>query len=224
MTIKNENAKQRYHIQYVADYGNGMKRVQRIRSFKTTTDAKEFINTINQLSPSDELATGTRPFRKNNQTKADINIWSYRETAQFLKVFKEEDCDLVFELIVDTGVRLGELSALSWTDVDLNTGKMKIYKSTSFIGSKFYIHGIRSDRRVVDLSASIIERLKNHKDKQEQLFREMGEYSKNTYNLIFTHKNGNGLRPDYLKRQFSVFTKKAGVKEISINALRPIKK
>ena len=63
-----------------------------------------------------------------------------RETMQKVLIqAKEENYYELFLLEFATGLRLGELTALQWDDLDLNTGELRINKQTTTIGSKVFI-------------------------------------------------------------------------------------
>lgn len=63
-----------------------------------------------------------------------------RETMQKLLIqAKEENYYELFLLEFATGLRLGELTALQWDDLDLNTGELRINKQAAIIGSEVVI-------------------------------------------------------------------------------------
>ena len=63
-----------------------------------------------------------------------------RETMQKVLIqAKEENYYELFLLEFATGLRLGELTALQWDDLDLNNGELRINKQATIIGSEVVI-------------------------------------------------------------------------------------
>jgi len=59
-------------------------------------------------------------------TKKEIRVLTREEQTKFIKVIKGERYELVFRLILSTGLRVGEALALRWKDVDFTDGTIRI--------------------------------------------------------------------------------------------------
>ena len=64
-----------------------------------------------------------------------------------------------------TGLRLGEIPALQWDDLNMETGELRITKSATFIKGGLHISEpkTKSSIRVIVLPGSLLEILKNYK-------------------------------------------------------------
>ena len=68
-----------------------------------------------------------------------MKILSREDMQKVLIQAKEENYYELFLLEFATGLRLGELMALQWDDVNLTTGKLRINKQANLAGSKLVI-------------------------------------------------------------------------------------
>lgn len=71
--------------------------------------------------------------------REEMKILSREAMQKLLIQAKEENFYELFLLEFATGLRLGELAALQWDDLDLNTGELRINKQASIIGSEIVI-------------------------------------------------------------------------------------
>lgn len=74
------------------------------------------------------------PIRRN-----EMKILSREDMQKVLIQAKEENYYELFLLEFATGLRLGELMALQWDDVNLTTGELRINKQANLAGSKLVI-------------------------------------------------------------------------------------
>ncbi len=69
----------------------------------------------------------------------EMKVLSREDMQKVLIQAKEENYYELFLLEFATGLRLGELMALQWDDVDLVTGELRINKQVNLVGSKVVI-------------------------------------------------------------------------------------
>lgn len=69
----------------------------------------------------------------------EMKVLSREDMQKVLIQAKEENYYELFLLELATGLRLGELMALQWDDVDLVTGELRINKQVNLVGSKLVI-------------------------------------------------------------------------------------
>lgn len=129
--------------------------------------------------------------------KVDTAPAAYLDEAQCHKLLDllSQQNDFQFEVIINlfiaSGIRSGELSALYWEDINLDTGMMFIRHTLVHVGGEYVRREPKtadSTRRII-LPEYIISLLKKHKAKQaEQRFKMGGRY-KNP-DLVFTNKSG----------------------------------
>jgi len=115
------------------------------------------------------------------------------ELIHFLEVCKESKHDddyFIFSMLAWTGLRIGELCALKWSDVNLEWKTVSITKTIDYEGNnskKFELTPPKTDGsiRLIDIENEVVELLKQHKSKQNQVKLLLGkDYT--DFNLVLT--------------------------------------
>lgn len=129
-------------------------------------------------------------------------------------------------LTARTGMRLSEVLALKWSDINFNEKVIRVY-STSHYGKKregeetgHFLGSTKEGKpkSFIQISSKDVEFLKQHrKDQLEQRMRYRGEYHDN--NLVFCKNDGTYLRNEVIGRAFSEFAKANGF-NVTFHGLR----
>ena len=72
--------------------------------------------------------------------REEMKILSREAMQKLLIQAKEENYYELFLLELATGLRLGELMALQWDDLDLSTGELRINKQVNIVGSELVVN------------------------------------------------------------------------------------
>lgn len=128
-----------------------------------------------------------------------------------MDVIKNHKYRLMFILALGTGVRIGELVALKWDDINFDEGTLKVNKSIS--RSYIEIEGkrkflleettpkTRSSIREVGIPSNILNELINYKKEQDEYKNNYKEiYTDNNY--VFTDALGRYILPDTLSKAY----------------------
>ena len=154
--------------------------------------------------------------RKPYMQKRKITVLS--RNAQYLleRSCEKEKTGILPLLALYTGMRVGEISALKWSDVDLDEGLLYVkgtaQRITKHIGNekktKVYIGAPKtaSSERVIALSPRMIDYLLKHKETADS------EY-------VISCK-GHIAEPRVCQYRFEVLLKKAGIGKVSFHSLR----
>jgi len=163
------------------------------------------------------------------QTKHEIKILSLDEQNRFIKCMESHRLYAAFILLLSTGIRIGELLALTWDNVDLdntiikitqNLQRVKIFDDVSKTKTKLIFGTPKTDkgRRIIPLLDDVASLLKEHKEKQYEELSVLGLSDKNT--LVFCSEIGTVIEPRNFTRTFKGLLKKADISNINIHALR----
>ncbi len=100
---------------------------------------------------------------------AEMRILDKDEIQRFLIQAAYEGYFELFMLELATGLRRGELLALEWSDVDLKTGELRIYKQLSRIDGQLYITTpkTKASIRTIVLPQPILEMLRRYHQSAE---------------------------------------------------------
>lgn len=108
----------------------------------------------------------TKNFEKD--TKKEYNTWTVEQFNIFVEYLenncKNADIIIAFKLLYWTGVRMGELQALTFEDVDIKNKTIYINKTKSRVRGGFDITSpkTKSSVRIIQLNASLVSELKDY--------------------------------------------------------------
>lgn len=152
-----------------------------------------------------------------------VEIFTKQEAAEMLSCLEDEP--LQFQVLVNlaimTGARLGELTGLKFSDIDYQTNKITIERSVYKVSGQ----PIRTkapkdnDIRIIAVNNYCIDLIRLLKSEKEKQAIEQAE-KWNNGNWLFTQRNGKIIYPQTLSKQFSEFLKKNGLKHRKFHSLR----
>jgi len=140
------------------------------------------------------------------ERKNKVNPYTYDETRKFLETCQKHYPDTypLFMTAFHTGLRLGELLALEWTDIDLNNRKIKVSKS--------YKRGVTSGTktgktRYVDISDKLLTVLHAERETSQS-------------NYLFINSKGKRHEQNTIGKHFKRIIKNAGLRKIRFHDIR----
>jgi len=160
-------------------------------------------------------------------SKARALAFTLDEQKRFAEVAKSAYMGNMFLLGLGTGLRIGELIALTWNDIDLENGVLRVNRTLNVVkvqesGSQKWIKTFGTPKTVssvrsIPLLPYISELLKSVKGYQEKIKRDKA-YEDN--NLVFATKHGRPLDPRNMQRAFQSVCVRAGLNGFHIHSLR----
>ena len=107
---------------------------------------------------------------KDNTIK-NINVLSKQEQQKFIEYINGHKLETFFLLALGTGLRLGELLGLKWSDIDFNTGTLSVNRSLSRVKNQStgvyevieQIPKTKNSIRTVPIPKSILFKLREYK-------------------------------------------------------------
>ena len=187
--------------------GNGL-------SAKTVKDIKIALQTCLQKA-EDEGLIDTNPCRKVQLPKdapKEMQTLKANELGAFLRETKDSGCYEFYILEITTGLRLGEILALTWDDLDIKNKTISVNKQVQRIGSELKITTPKtaSSIRTVALCDECFNQLILLRSRQRLDTK-----------LIFPSPITGGLRdPSSVTRKLHRMQKRAGVPQIRFHDLR----
>lgn len=148
-------------------------------------------------------------------------ILSDEEIKRLIEVANQEDEGMLYKFAISTGLRLAEILALSWSDIDFDKEEIIVGKTvdTGGYGSQNIVK-IRSGNRKAMMPSHLISRLQKHKDEQKMMKDKPNEGYDNEIDLVFPKKGGGIQRPSTVHTRFNRLIDKADIRRISFHDLR----
>lgn len=162
--------------------------------------------------------------------KSEVNPFTEEEQKKFEDAIKDNELEALFIMALDTGLRQGELLALTWDDIDLDNGLIVVNKAIKSVAdvssngrgkSKIISQTPKSQKgtRKVRMTKRQITILKKHKRKQfENTLKLEIEYNKN--DLVFCNSYGNYLDASNVRKRFSRIFELNDIRKIKFHDLR----
>jgi len=154
--------------------------------------------------------------------KVAMRTLSTEEATRFLDVARETDYFVYFSTLLYTGLRRGELLALRWRNLDLDSGALSVVETAYKLGNGEYrIKEPKTphSRRTVALPSSLVELFKVYRWDQE-LVRAQLEIGLEADDFVFARPDGSPINPNAVTLAFRRIIKRAGLKDIRIHDLR----
>lgn len=160
-------------------------------------------------------------------SKKEVEILTREQQADFINAINGTKHEVMLLFAISTGVRLGELLALKWSDIDFEAKTVTINRSiqryknptTGRYEIKEQTPKTLSSIRTIPIPDTIIYKLKQHKKKQNKHILYVGEaYHNNNY--IFCNPTGDPLDEKTPGRNLDSILSKLNIKHIKFHALR----
>lgn len=139
----------------------------------------------------------------------NFDYWNDEEVSSFLKWAKQNENPRfsIYHLAYETGMRRGEVQALSRDCIDFNSNTIKIRQSYCGHTKRIELQTKGGRSRVVGMSEGLRKTL------QAQL-------SSHNFDLLFCRKDGKPLSNDYFRFHFKKDQQKANARGITFHDLR----
>lgn len=160
---------------------------------------------------------------KEKMKEKKIEVFSVDQQNDFLEIIKGHEFEILFLLALGTGLRRGELLALRWSDIDFENKTINV---DSNIQQAYIFEDEETKRlekieqepktvnsfRTVPIPSKVLDKLQEHKQKQEQYKLAFQErYIDNDF--VICDKYGKALDVKRPTRMFYSIQKKMGIPE-----------
>ncbi len=165
----------------------------------------------------------TEMVRAPRRQHYEMQPLSEEQARQFRAAVAGNRFEALYVLAITTGMRIGELLALHWHDVDLEQATLQVRMNLQEAEKKqFIIAETKTDhsRRRIALSQSAIKVLRAHWVRQQEESRRLGA-AWEEQDLVFPNAIGGIMIPHNLtKRSFKRYLTKVGLPDIRFHDLR----
>lgn len=162
--------------------------------------------------------------------KPEVTPLSSEEQIKFLEAIRGHEFEILFNLALGSGLRLGEILGLKWSDINFASSEISVHRSLQRIpiyeGDKIIRYEVveltpktENSARTIPLPKSIITKLKLHKKQQNALILRMGE-DFNNRNYVFCNSFGDPIEDKRPGRHLKKILTQLEIKPIKFHALR----
>jgi integrase len=151
----------------------------------------------------------------------EIQPLDAEQTRTLLDAARTEPLGGLYVVAVTSGLRIGELLALRWMDVDLEQGVMRVSRTLSRAkGGPRFTTPKNGKGRPVTLTREAVEALRSHRKDQNEVRLKLGTLWEDN-GLIFASETGAPLTRDFVdRRSFKPLLKRARLPEKRLHDLR----
>jgi integrase len=155
------------------------------------------------------------------------DAWTAEQARMFLAHTEGDRWGALWRLLLDSGMRIGEALALSWSDLDLTSGTVSIRKTITIsadeTGKAVRVIASRTKskkgQRVVNLAPATVEALRRHRTAQLERRLELGPYWQ-PGDLIFDRGDGGTVDNTVVQDNFARAVAAVGIEKCTIHVLR----
>lgn len=187
---------------------------------------KPFLNYLhaNGFTINDLGATGLIKLPKIIKKTNSMTVFTLDEQNKFIQSITNNPIRVLYLFALGTGLRIGELLALTWDDIKDNMVTVnKNIKSVKIDGKWILLlqdtPKTEKSNRTVPIPQNILFELDVYKSKQNDLKSKALDMYKDN-NVIFSTDSGTYINPSNLNRRFKKTLKKADMEPIKFHSLR----
>ena len=154
--------------------------------------------------------------------RAKMPTLTPEEIGRFLDASKETSYYVFFSTLLYTGLRRGELLALRWRNIDLNTASLCVVETAYKLSNGQYVikePKTPHSRRTVSLPPSLVVLLREYRVDQELLQIRLGSTIGDD-DFVFSRPDGIPLNPNAVTLAFKRIIHKAGLSHMRLHDLR----
>ena len=153
--------------------------------------------------------------------KTEIQPMNSAQISDFLRRIEGHPFELIYRIDLFTGMRLGEILALSWDCLDYEHGTIRIYRQLHQLKGRYEFGSLKNDKpRTIAIAPYVLEVLKEQRKKQALWQLNAGAAWQNKENLIFTDEVGNHLCSNTVRNTLKRITKSLGFDTFRFHDLR----
>lgn len=153
--------------------------------------------------------------------KTDIKPMETQQIGAFLHAIKGNRYERLFTVDLFTGLRMGEILALSWDCIDFDKGTLRVYRQLHQVKGQYFYGTLKNDKpRSLTVAPSVLEVLKEQRAQQRLWKLAAGAVWENGEDLVFTDEIGQHLSPNSVRTALHRITDKIGIEGFRFHDLR----
>ena len=169
----------------------------------------------------------TLPKKEDNK---EVKVLTKQEQEKFLEDIKGHELELLYIVALGTGLRIGEILGLKWSDIDFKNNELHVNRSLQkaaiYEDDKIVRYEVqettpktKNSLRTIPVPQNIIKKLIAHKKEQNELILLLQEEYDNK-NYVFCNKLGKPIEDKRPGRNLKTILTSISIEPIKFHALR----
>ncbi len=169
----------------------------------------------------------TLPKKEDNK---EVKVLTKQEQEKFLEAIKGHELELLYIVALGTGLRIGEILGLKWSDIDFKNNEIHVNRSLQkaaiYENDKIVRYEVqettpktKNSLRTIPVPQNIIKKLRAHKKEQNEFILLLQEEYDNK-NYVFCNKLGKPIEDKRPGRNLKTILTSIGIEPIKFHALR----
>ena len=169
----------------------------------------------------------------SNGSAKKVGSFTMREQSMLLTRLADNRLYSLFVVALGTGMRIGELCALQWKDIDFTQNIITVTASVTRSKDRCAVTGqvlgssiktsttkTRAGKRAIPMTSQVAQALKEHSRKSDLVFDDDACAEQNAEKLVFANTKGNYLEYKTVTRLFVKVRDMLGISKHSFHSLR----
>lgn len=151
----------------------------------------------------------------------DIKPMESQQIGAFLHALHGNRFERLFTVDLFTGLRMGEILALSWDCIDFEKGTLRVYRQLHQVKGQYFYGTLKNDKpRQLTVAPTVLEVLKEQRAQQRLWKLAAGSAWDNQEDLVFTNEIGQHLSPNTVRAALHKVTDQIGIDGFRFHDLR----
>lgn len=178
-----------------------------------------FSEAVSRKVISSNPCEGVKPPKNDTEEKEALPLSEARRLARLLTTGEPDAYRIGILLAITCGLRRGEICALAWSDVDFETGSLRIAHTLSSDGRFVTAPKTQASKRVIPLDDAVAKKLQEWKTLQAVSLLANG-ISQEEDKAVVGNGAGQSIDPSNLARWWRRWSAMNGFKGYSLHQLR----
>lgn len=151
----------------------------------------------------------------------EVKPLTREETLKFLETAAGHRLNALFVLATASGMRLGELTGLTWAATDLERGYVRVDHLLARYGGDYHLDPPKTakSRRAIAVPQPVVQALMAHRARQREA-QATRRWEGNPWDLVFTTETGRPLSSSTVQVTFVRLLEQAGLRRVRFHDLR----
>lgn len=167
------------------------------------------------------MTNATTPSSGEDKQKEFLDADQCRRLLEVLDELVSPQLTRLIRMLLFTGMRVNELCALHWEDVDLEKSMIAVKHNLYILKGEYHVTTpkTKSSVRCIALPPQVVQLLREQREWQEQRKTDVGDKWIEK-GVVFTGMFGNYISSNYINLQFTRLIERHGFPDVQIHNLR----